>query len=489
MTSASVSRGEVGAHVAQALLEREVVLDDPVDDDVDAVARVEVRVRVGLGDAAVRGPAGVADAARRGLLGDRDRDRRGRLVRIGAAAAVRDRLAQLAEVADRAHRGDLAVGEDRDPRGVIAAVLELLQAGEQDLLDRALADVSDDSAHARRLGERARFPDGVEGCAVRVPAIAAAMLVAAVDAFAAPSDRASARRALHAAARQRSSRATVPPARSLGARGRDHDAWRSAGERALAARSSEASRCEPSMPVARRRAPTSSAARTASSRGARGSAAARAHARASSQRVGRAPGARDRDRAHRGRATEARAPDTACGRRRSGARVPRAIGAGSPPTWPTAHDVDGRGSSGRAVLDVRRPASRRRRELARSSRAALGSRSPGAPRLAAPSLVARRARTSRWRRCCAASRRSRDRDVPWPARRARSKCRRPVERRTGRRAGSGRARGSAPSRTAGGSRPARRRSPGPQSVADGATAHPGAATSRRTPRGSRRSAA
>ena len=36
----------VGAHVGHALLEQEVVLDDAVDDDVDAVARVEVRVGV-----------------------------------------------------------------------------------------------------------------------------------------------------------------------------------------------------------------------------------------------------------------------------------------------------------------------------------------------------------------------------------------------------------------------------------------------------------
>ncbi len=151
-------RRVVGAHVGHALLERQVVLDDPVDDDVDAVARVEVRMGVGLGHATVRGPAGVADAAHRVVLGDGDRDGRPALVRIGAAAAVRDRLPQLAEVSDRAHRGDLAAGEDRHACGVIAAVLEFLQAGEEDLLGRALANVSDDSTHARRLGERAPVP-------------------------------------------------------------------------------------------------------------------------------------------------------------------------------------------------------------------------------------------------------------------------------------------------------------------------------------------
>ena len=53
------------AHVLQAVLEGEVVLDDAVDDDVHGVVGVEVRVRVLLVDAAVRRPAGVGDAGRR----------------------------------------------------------------------------------------------------------------------------------------------------------------------------------------------------------------------------------------------------------------------------------------------------------------------------------------------------------------------------------------------------------------------------------------
>ena len=67
-------------------LEREVVLDDAVDDDVDAVGGVEVRVGVRLGDAAVRGPARVADAGR-APVGDGDGDRR-RLVRRRRAACA-----------------------------------------------------------------------------------------------------------------------------------------------------------------------------------------------------------------------------------------------------------------------------------------------------------------------------------------------------------------------------------------------------------------
>ena len=65
--------GEHGAVVDQLLLERDVVLDDAVDDDVDAVGGVEVRVGVLLGDPAVGRPARVADPGS-GVraLGDRD---------------------------------------------------------------------------------------------------------------------------------------------------------------------------------------------------------------------------------------------------------------------------------------------------------------------------------------------------------------------------------------------------------------------------------
>ena len=74
MTSASVSLVKTRAHVAsRRSLERHVVLDDAVDDDVDAARRVEVRVGVLLVDAAVGGPAGVADAGRRRARGDGDR--------------------------------------------------------------------------------------------------------------------------------------------------------------------------------------------------------------------------------------------------------------------------------------------------------------------------------------------------------------------------------------------------------------------------------
>ena len=90
-------RGEHRAVVDELLLELHVVLDDPVDDHVDAVGGVEVRVRVLLGDAAVGGPAGVADAGggRRRQHGDRSR---------GLVVARLDGDAQLREVADGADR-------------------------------------------------------------------------------------------------------------------------------------------------------------------------------------------------------------------------------------------------------------------------------------------------------------------------------------------------------------------------------------------------
>ena len=60
-----------------------------------------------------------------------------------------DRRAQVGEVADRAHAVDPAVLDHRDPGRVIAAVLELLEAGDQQVAAGAPADVSDDSAHRK----------------------------------------------------------------------------------------------------------------------------------------------------------------------------------------------------------------------------------------------------------------------------------------------------------------------------------------------------
>ena len=121
MTSASVSEVKTAPCREQLLLELHVVLDDPVDDDVDAVLVVEVRVGVLLGDPAVGGPAGVADAGRGRRSGDRD-----------AALAVldgRDGGRAGAQVADGPDRAQRPACQHGDARGVIAAVLELLEPG------------------------------------------------------------------------------------------------------------------------------------------------------------------------------------------------------------------------------------------------------------------------------------------------------------------------------------------------------------------------
>ena len=115
----------------QALAELAVVLDDPVQDDrhLRAVAAGQ-RVRVRLGDAAVRRPARVAEPV------------------VGLGAVRARRLLQVLEVADRADVLEPVSLAERDPGGVVAAVLESLEALEQQLLALSRPDVSDDPAHA-----------------------------------------------------------------------------------------------------------------------------------------------------------------------------------------------------------------------------------------------------------------------------------------------------------------------------------------------------
>ena len=107
------------ALVAQRPAELRVVLDDPVEDDVDRVRVVAVGVRVLLGDAAVRGPAGVGEADRRRGSGDCN----------GAVPnAVRAQPhggTEVGEVADRGDSVDLPVREQRDAGRVVPPVLEL----------------------------------------------------------------------------------------------------------------------------------------------------------------------------------------------------------------------------------------------------------------------------------------------------------------------------------------------------------------------------
>ncbi len=125
----------------QLLAQVRVVFDDPVEDDVDLAGAVSVRVGVLLGNAAVGRPASVAEADRRGRRSDRD------AAAILAVDGHAELGAQVREVADRAHRVDLTVREQRDARRVVAPVLELLQPLDKQITAGTVPDVADDSAH------------------------------------------------------------------------------------------------------------------------------------------------------------------------------------------------------------------------------------------------------------------------------------------------------------------------------------------------------
>ena len=128
--------GELLARRLQPLAQAGVVLDDPVEDDVDLAGAVVVGVGVLLGNAPVGGPAGMGDA---GV---------GRGQGTGpVVGALLDGGAQVGEVADRVHALDLAVLEQGEAGRVVAPVFELFQSREQELLAGAAAHISDDSAH------------------------------------------------------------------------------------------------------------------------------------------------------------------------------------------------------------------------------------------------------------------------------------------------------------------------------------------------------
>ncbi len=118
--------GELGAQLGE-------VLDDPVVDDGDLAVLADVRVRVGVGGAAVGGPARVADAD-------------GRLrQRVGAEQRL-----EVGELARLLARVEAPLGHHGDARGVVAAVLEAPQPVDHDRQRLLLADVPHDSAHAPR---------------------------------------------------------------------------------------------------------------------------------------------------------------------------------------------------------------------------------------------------------------------------------------------------------------------------------------------------
>ena len=112
----------------QGLPELEVVLDDAVVHHHRIAG--PVRVGVGLGRAAVGGPAGVADAG------------------VSLHRRLGHERFQPGELAFRAAQRDLPAVEDGDARRVVAAVLQLSQAVDEHCGGVTAADVSHDSAHA-----------------------------------------------------------------------------------------------------------------------------------------------------------------------------------------------------------------------------------------------------------------------------------------------------------------------------------------------------
>ena len=115
---------------SEALPKLAEVLDDAVEDDRDALGLAAgERVRVLLRDASVRRPARVAETRRRG--------------RASPARA----LLQVVEWADCAHVLEARALEERDACGVVSAVLQALEAMEEERLALTRSDVSDDPAH------------------------------------------------------------------------------------------------------------------------------------------------------------------------------------------------------------------------------------------------------------------------------------------------------------------------------------------------------
>jgi hypothetical protein len=113
----------------QALLDGEVVLDDPVVHDDEAARAVGMGMRVLVGGAPVSGPPRVADAD------------------IPPQRALAQEPLQHLDPAGGAPDLEAVRAHHRDARRIIAAVLELLEPFDDDV-DRALvSDIPHDSAH------------------------------------------------------------------------------------------------------------------------------------------------------------------------------------------------------------------------------------------------------------------------------------------------------------------------------------------------------
>ena len=124
-------RGEPVAARLQVVPELAEVLDDPVVDDGDVTAAILVGMGVEVVRPAMGGPAGVGEAD-------------GRVGR-----PVGDRRLEVDELAGfLLHEHPAVLADERDPRRVVAAVLEPRQAFDQDGAGLAGSGVTDDAAHA-----------------------------------------------------------------------------------------------------------------------------------------------------------------------------------------------------------------------------------------------------------------------------------------------------------------------------------------------------
>src|SRR5712692_5259378 len=122
--------GELVSFGDQLLLEREIVLDNAVVHDHDSAAAVAMGMGVLFGGAAVGGPAGVSDAV-------------GAVERLEA-----DHFFEVPQLAfGAADLQAFAVSGDRDSRRVVAAILQLSEALNDDGDDLLLAHISHDAAH------------------------------------------------------------------------------------------------------------------------------------------------------------------------------------------------------------------------------------------------------------------------------------------------------------------------------------------------------
>ena len=126
--------GEAMALGFERFLELAIVLDDSVQHDrKPAFLTTRQRVRVLLVHGTVRRPARMTET----------------VIRSGAVRA--GGVLQELEIANGAHVLEAAVFAQRETGGVVAAVLESLEAVQQQLLRSTVTDISDDPAHPKLL--------------------------------------------------------------------------------------------------------------------------------------------------------------------------------------------------------------------------------------------------------------------------------------------------------------------------------------------------